>query len=195
MDGKRWLESSALIIVVLAGACATPPRPVADTAAPTHTETTVTGPVAETPPDSGRSLVSRGKNREEELFFEALHQLAGPLNEETATAARQILESLLNGSPQSKWNSAAQDALRLIRELDANRQLLAAEQALARKLATDRNKTLQDNEQLRKELRLFNERHQAELAGLQEENEQLKKDLQLLKNLEIQLDRREKMLR
>jgi hypothetical protein len=41
----------------------------------------------------------------------------------------------------------------------------------------------------------LSEKYQAELAELQQENEQLKNDLQLLKNLEIQLDKREKMLR
>jgi hypothetical protein len=41
----------------------------------------------------------------------------------------------------------------------------------------------------------MSEKYQAALAERQQENEQLKKDLQLLKNLEIQLDRREKMLR
>ena len=51
------------------------------------------------------------------------------------------------------------------------------------------------NEQLKKDIRLLNEKFQAELTACQQENEQLKKDLQLLKDLEMQLDKREKMLR
>src|SRR3989304_2844853 len=49
-----------------------------------------------------------------------------------------------------------------------------------------------EEELLKKELRLLNEKYQSEVAALQQENDQLKRDLQLLKNLELQLDKREK---
>jgi hypothetical protein len=54
---------------------------------------------------------------------------------------------------------------------------------------------LLENESLRKNLKQTHERLQTETQKLLAENEQLKKDLQLLKDLEIQLERRERMLR
>lgn len=50
-------------------------------------------------------------------------------------------------------------------------------------------------EGLRDGIRQTEEKYSAELIRLQQENEQLKKDIQQLKNLEIQLEKREKMLR
>jgi hypothetical protein len=38
-------------------------------------------------------------------------------------------------------------------------------------------------------------KYSVEIVKLQQENEQLKKDIQQLKNLEIQLEKREKMIR
>ncbi len=50
---------------------------------------------------------------------------------------------------------------------------------------------LKENEQVKKD----NRRLLEETAKLIQENEQLKKDIQLLKSLEVQLEKREKMLR
>jgi len=124
-----------------------------------------------------------------------MHQLASPLNQNDFSAAKHTLESLLSAYPQSKWTEAAAATLNLIADLDNYRQRLPIEQDMVQKLATDRNRTLHESEQLRKDLRALSDKYQADLAALQQENEQLKKDLQLLKNLEIQLDRREKLLR
>ncbi|PIZ19183.1 MAG: hypothetical protein COY50_11415, partial [Deltaproteobacteria bacterium CG_4_10_14_0_8_um_filter_43_12] len=59
----------------------------------------------------------------------------------------------------------------------------------------DKGRLLQESEQLKKEIRLLNDKQQTETTRLLQENEQLKKDLQLLKNLEIQLQKRERALR
>jgi hypothetical protein len=193
MDGRLWIF--LYLLVALLGACVAPLPPVADQARPPQpvTPAIVTSDDAKSSPLG--SLFSTEKKKDEELFLQALHQITGPLNQETSSIARQKLESLLSDYPQSKWSDAARATLRLIGELDTYRQRLPIEQDMVQKLATDRKRTLQENEQLKKELRLLSEKYQAELAELQQENEQLKKDLQLLKNLEMQLDRREKMLR
>jgi protein subunit release factor B len=52
-----------------------------------------------------------------------------------------------------------------------------------------------ENERLKKEIQALNGRFQTERSALLQENEQLKKDIELLKKLEVQLDKREKMLR
>lgn len=193
MDKKRWIVLSMLFILV--SACAAPLPPVADQTAPPPAVTAVIAPPDEVKSSAFGSLFTMEKKKDEELFLQALHQIAGPLNQESSVAARQALESLLSGYPQSKWNDAARATLHLIGEWDACSQRLSVEQDMVQKLATDRNRTLRESEQLKKELRQLSATYQTELAALQQENDQLKKDLQLLKNLEIQLDRRGKTLR
>lgn len=193
MDRKSWIVICFLTALVVA--CAVPLPPVEDQAKPPQTVTPVIIPVEEAKSHSLVPIISKEANKDEELFIQAMHQLAGPFNSEAVAAARQTLESLLSNYPQSKWTDAARAIIRLIAELDTYRRRLPIEQGMVQKLATDKNRTLQEIEQLKKELRLLSEKYQVDLTGLQQENEQLKKDLQLLKNLEIQLDRREKMLR
>ena len=54
---------------------------------------------------------------------------------------------------------------------------------------------MQENEALQKKLRELTEKLQKETAALVQENEKLKRDLQRLKALEIELEKRERMLR
>lgn len=177
------------LLVVLTGACTKSLPPVVDQAKPP--QPTVHEPLIREP------LFSKPlkKDKDEELFIKGLHQLADPANENEYALASHTLETLLNSYPDSKWRDAARAALRLIGEMDSYREKLRAEQNMAKRLLADKTKTIQENELLKKELRLLNEKYQSEVAALQQENDQLKGDLQLLKNLELQLDKREKMLR
>jgi DNA repair ATPase RecN len=193
MDKKYWIVLYCLVALI--SACTASLPPVADQDRPPQAVTSAIVPGDEAQSYPAGSLHSTGKKSDEELFSQALNQIAGPFNQDASATAKQALEALLSGYPQSKWSAAARTMLRLMGELDTYRQRLPVEQDMVHKLATDRNRTLRENEQLKKELRLLSEKYQVELAELQQENEQLKKDLQLLKNLEIQLDRREKMLR
>ena len=59
------------------------------------------------------------------------------------------------------------------------------------KAKEENTRLLKENEQVKKD----NRRMLEETAKLIQENEQLKKDIQLLKSLEVQLEKREKMLR
>jgi cell shape-determining protein MreC len=62
-------------------------------------------------------------------------------------------------------------------------------------LLAERGRLLQENEQLKKNVRELTERQQAEAGSLAQENERLRLDLQRLKALEIELEKRERMLR
>ena len=62
-------------------------------------------------------------------------------------------------------------------------------------MQAERTEAQQENEALQKKLRELNERLQMEMAALVQENEKLKRDLQRLKALEIELEKRERMLR
>ncbi len=136
-------------------------------------------------------------NQDEELFLRGFQQLALQLDKQDQDGgpAKLIFERLINTYPTSKWHGAAQVCIRLLGAMDAYRDQLRTEQAMAAKVLSDKAKSLQETEQLKRELRSLMEKHQAELTALQQENEQLRKDIQLLKNLELQRDRREKMLR
>ena len=63
------------------------------------------------------------------------------------------------------------------------------------KTGTERLRALQENDQLKKAIRELTEKLQLETAVLAQENEQMKRDIQRLKALEIELQKRERMLR
>jgi hypothetical protein len=64
-------------------------------------------------------------------------------------------------------------------------------QSSEEKFRADKARLLRENDQLKKD----NKRMLEETVKFVQENEQLKKDIQLLKSLEVQLEKREKMLR
>lgn len=129
---------------------------------------------------------------DQQLFTEALSYLSNEEKEPHYDEAKFKLENLIAQYPDSKW-------------IDASRALLVSLgriSALQNQLKQERQKNQSDNIKLAKEIELLRDnakqtedKSSAELVRLQQENEQLKKDIQQLKNLEIQLEKREKMLR
>ena len=134
--------------------------------------------------------------------------------------ARRSFTTLLDKYPDSKWSDAAHTILALLGETAPSANKPTADQGMLNTLLGEKVRQLEENEQLqkelrsandkfkaalsalqqeneqsKKELRSLNDKYKAELSALQQENEQLKKDIQLLKNLEIQLEKREKQLR
>jgi hypothetical protein len=110
--------------------------------------------------------------------------------------ARSVFASLLRRYPQSRWRPAAETFIRMIDEAEVSREMMnRQEHLLMDKARVEQNRLLQENDSLRKTIRDLTERLQAETAALTQENEQLKKDLQSLKLLEIELQKRERMLR
>ncbi|MCX5854173.1 MAG: hypothetical protein NTZ24_06265 [Deltaproteobacteria bacterium] len=101
--------------------------------------------------------------------------------------ARSAFDTLVNTYPKSRWRGSSEMLIRLIDECQSCQE----QNLLGNKTQSDKNKLLQENERLKKDIRQL----QSETARLSQENEQLKNDIQLLKNLEIQLDKREKMYR
>jgi predicted nuclease with RNAse H fold len=138
---------------------------------------------------------ARKQPADEALFLQGLSLLPESLKNNDYNAVKHSFTTLINDHPKSKWRDNVYMLLRFIEDLESYRDKLFAEGAALNKTLTDQAKTLQENEQLKKDIRLLNEKFQAELTTLQQENEQLKKDLQLLKNLEMQLEKREKTLR
>ncbi len=109
--------------------------------------------------------------------------------------ARVAFASLLHRYPQSRWRSAAETFIRLIGASEVSLEKSRQDHLLLDKAQTERAKALRENDQLKKTIRDLTEKCQAEITVLTQENDQLKKDLQHLKALEIELQKRERMLR
>ena len=115
-----------------------------------------------------------------------------PLNNSTGNpdynAAKAKLGIFIQERPKSKWVASAQSLILII-----NRVLALQEKVKTESVALD--KANAEKAKLRKDYKNSEERHQAETVKLQQENEQLKNDIALLKKLEIQMDKRGKMLK
>ena len=130
--------------------------------------------------------------------FDLLHEgiaLLGRPDRSDPTKARSVFASLLQHYPKSRWRSAAETFIRLIDETEASREKSRHDHLLLDKAQEERAKALRENDHLRKTIRDLTEKHQAEKTVLTQENELLKNDLQRLKALEIELQKRERMLR
>jgi predicted nucleic acid-binding Zn-ribbon protein len=99
--------------------------------------------------------------------------------------ARVSFETLIKNYPKSKWRPLAETLIRLLDDI----------QSVKARGQSEQDQLKNENERLKKEIQALNGRFQAERSALLQENEQLKKDIELLKKLEVQLDKREKMLR
>ena len=140
-------------------------------------------------------LLARLQPADEALLLNGLALLPEAQQKNDYSKVKDSLAALVSSHPDSKWKNSAKALLGLLEELEACRKKLSTEEDALEKNLIEKTRALQENEQLKKEIRLLNEKFQTELTGLQQENEQLKKGLQLLKALEMQLDQREKKLR
>ncbi len=143
------------------------------------------------PAESSNHLFSKEPS-DKQLFEEALSFLRNQKNEQNYTEAERRLQDLVKEFPDSKWILGARALLVTLNNIAA----------LQAELKKEKLKTQEDQVKLAKEIRDLKdnvkqaeEKYSVEVNRLQQENEQLKKDIQQLKNLEIHLEKREKMLR
>jgi len=177
----RQRAAGLLVLLFLAGCAATPP---VQKERESERESTRVKPVE-------KSVTEPVIVQEEGLLSEGIALLGGsdPLK------ARSAFSSLLQRHPKSRWRSAAEAFIRLIDAAEASRRESRQERLLLERAQTEQGRLLQENSQLRKTVRDLTERLQLETTALSQENDQLKKDLQRLKQLEIELQKRERMLR
>jgi hypothetical protein len=183
------------LLLALMTACATAPLP----AVPDQQATLPPQPVKSAPPPPAPEEKNIFKDlfnpKDEELFLQGLSLLPEAAQKNDYDAARNSLQTLINTYKESKWRHAASAVLSLIGEIEICRDKIRLAETSVNKISADKQRAGQEIDQIKKELRLLNEKSQTEITALQQENEQLKKDLQLLKDLEIQLEKREKPLR
>jgi hypothetical protein len=134
-----------------------------------------------TPPRANEKSWFKRSPADVDIFYQGISYLGDKEKAVDYAKARAAFNELLNTYPKSKWRGLAETFIRLI---DTDVQLIE-------KAKEDNAKLLKENEQVKKD----NRRLLEETVKLIQENEQLKKDIQLLKSLEVQLEKREKMLR
>ena len=129
---------------------------------------------------------------DKELFNEALSYLTNNPKEPNYNEAKVRLESLVAQFPESKWVAGARALISTLDRIAALQDALTSEKIKAHGTQV---KLAKEIESLRGSDKQVEGKYSAEINRLQQENEQLKNDIRQLKNLEIRLEKREKMLR
>ena len=183
MKRLRTAVFRILMALLLAGCAAFVP-----TVEKTDTAALPSGPLVAEKRPATRILEDR------DIFSQGLSVLART-DDPNQAEARSVFVSLLERYPQSRWRPAAETLVRLIDEEQALREARRQDRALIDQSLTEKDRLLQENDRLKKTVRELTDKLQAEKASLSQENEQLRKDLKRLKDLEIELEKRERMLR
>jgi hypothetical protein len=171
------------VLVYLAGCAATPPPVEKREAA-----------VASPAPPAGERVTTPRPAEDRDLFLEGIALLNLPGGPDPVKA-RAALAALIRRYPQSPWRPAAESVIRLIDENGAVLEVCLETHLREEVLQAEKSAAMRENESLQGLIRELQERRQTETATLIRENEKLKADLQRLKALEIELEKRERMLR
>jgi hypothetical protein len=174
---RRRLASAAMLIIfmlLLIGAC---------TAAPKKNLPAPSGGIA--------NRIQSDTN----LFQEGFVLLGTSGKPADYGKARQLFDQLIRGYPQSKWRSYAETYRQLLDDVNVAFDRASIAHADAKKTQTEMEALRLSLEQVKKSNRLLQEKVNTETARLLQENEQLRSDLQRLKQLEIDLQRRDRSSR
>lgn len=147
-----------------------------------------------TPPTVAEQTVPSAQLEDRDLFYEGISYL-NRLGRPDPVQARRSFASFIRRYPQSRLRAVAESFIRLIDEGETLREAGRQDHLQKDKLLVERTRLLQENDQLKKKVRELTEKLQTETASLVQENDQLRKDLQRLKSLEIELEKRDRMLR
>lgn len=141
-------------------------------------------------PEKSISIFSQTPS-DSEIYAEALSLLINS-DEPDYPEVKSRLVNFVEQFPESSWNKSARALI-----LTLDNYLGAADALRKEKLAAqmEQEKYNREINALKNNVKRLNEKELTEFSRLQQENEQLKNDIQQLKNLEIQLEKREKMLR
>jgi hypothetical protein len=162
--------SSLLVIALLTLDCASPSSRVGN------------NPPATPPPEEKVSVILPSDEADiiREIFG-YLHNQEGATDYSAVTAG---LESFVVQYPDSNWTSCAQIILQTINKLTAQQNKATSDRLALEKANADKSKLVHEIEMLK-----------TDAGKLQQENDQLRNDIALLKRLEIQQEKRGKMLR
>lgn len=130
------------------------------------------------------TVLSEREPSAEDLLHAALMKLNDPVQASDDTEIRTTLHRLITLYPDSKWRPTAESLLLFIDHQGACWEKLKKERQLSDSVKAQKTKCEESDSQCR-----------LELTQILQENEQFKKDLQNLKNLEIELEQRNRVIR
>ena len=170
---KNYRKYLVLLLIALLGACSSLPSPPG------------------TPPRANEKSWFKRSPADEVIFYQGISYLGD--NEKSAeyAKAKAAFAEVLKTYPKSKWRGLSETFIRLIDIEQLYEEQCRTDLQFIERAKEENTRLLKENEQVKKD----NHRMLEETAKLIQENEQLKKDIQLLKSLEVQLEKREKMLR
>jgi len=169
----NYRKCLVLLFVILLAACSSLPSPPG------------------TPPRSNDWSWFKRSPADVDVFYQGISYLGDKEKSADYAKAKAAFEEVLKTYPKSKWRGLSENFIHLIDMEQLYEEQSRTDLQFIQKAKEDNAKLLKENEQVKKE----NRRLLEETAKLIQENEQLKKDIQLLKSLELQLEKREKMLR
>lgn len=176
------------VVVFLAGCASAPPVIEKAPAESREGGISVAEPVKEAPAVLPRLFEER------DLLLQGVELLN--LQERTSQEqARSVFVSLIQRYPESRWRPAAEAFIRLIDERDAFWEANRQDHILIGRVQWEKTKTQQENDRLKLTIRELTEKLQSETTSLVQENDKLKKDIQRLKELEIEIEKRDRKLR
>lgn len=170
---KNYRKYFVILLFVLLAACSTLPSPPG------------------TPPRANDTSWFKSSPADVDIFYQGISYLEDKEKAADYAKAKEAFNELLNKYPKSKWRGLSETFIRLIDMEQLYEEQYRSDLQLIEKAKIDNVRLLKENDQVKKD----NRRLLEESAKLIQENEQLKKDIQLLKSLEVQLEKREKMLR
>ena len=170
---RKYHKYLVFLLIALLGACSSLPSPPG------------------TPPRANERSWFKRSPADVDIFYQGISYLGDKEKATDYAKAKAAFNEVLNTYPKSKWRGLSETFIRLIDMEQLYEETCRTDVQLIEKAKEDNARLLKENEQAKKD----NRRLLDETAKLIQENEQLKKDIQLLKSLEVQLEKREKMLR
>ena len=185
MNRLRTTPLRLAVLVLLAGCAAAPPAAEQESAVakPAKQSAAREAPAPISPPVEDCDLLFAGGA--------LLNQSDGA----EMAKARGVFAGLSERYPQGRCRAAAEAFIRLIDEITALRQESRWDRLMTEQIRTERTGAMRENEALNRKVQELTERLLRETAALTQENERLKRDLGRLKALEVELEKRERLLR